>query len=538
MTPLQRLRSTTLGYIGPSTVAVGSDAVSPKPAAWSYFNAPNIGSSEFRADTMLLLTDGSVLIHNGEDPSPRAEWYRLTPDMSQADPNQRYARGTWSGPTRMLNTRQFFSSAVLRDGRVYVIGGEYSDSGNDSPLGEIFDPITNTWTALNKPADFSWVAGDASGCVLADGRVLLAALDQPRTALWNPANNTWTESGRAFGTRPRSSKTGDCNEETWTLLPDGTVLAMETTNSPQGTEIYDPTTDLWTPVASVPPNLALLAVTDDSTTPPTVSSPNELGPAVLLHSGVVFAVGGTGHTALYDPVTGWTAGPDFGPNTAPKPITPLMTAIDAPGSVLPSNKVFCVVGNTRNEGGDDPFWSGPTVFYEYDPTLNKLSALPADLQPTTNEGDTWMARLLLLPTGQLLFSSGQRTIALFTPAASDPPPNPAWRPTLTGYAATMVAGKSYPISGIQMNGLTPANSYGDDAQMATNFPIVQVTNRAIHTSVYLRTHDFSSLGIAPGNTSTAIVDLPAHLTPGAYDLIVIANGIPSAAVSVTITALT
>jgi hypothetical protein len=34
--------------------------------------------------------------------------------------------------------------------------------------------------------------------------------------------------------------------------------------------------------------------------------------------------------------------------------------------------------------------------------------------------------------------------------------------------------------------------------------------------------------------ATAIIDLPAHLTPGAYDLIVIANGIASPAVSVTI----
>jgi len=32
--------------------------------SWSYFNAPDFSGNKFSAETMLLLTDGSVLIHN------------------------------------------------------------------------------------------------------------------------------------------------------------------------------------------------------------------------------------------------------------------------------------------------------------------------------------------------------------------------------------------------------------------------------------------------------------------------------------------
>src|ERR1017187_6989229 len=105
---------------------------------WTYLTPPKFGANTFFPDTMILLTDGSVLIHNAESPSPkyppRNEWYRYTPDAQG-----KYETGTWSAVIHMANARQFFSSGVLRDGRVYVIGGEISDdpsAPSDSPLGE------------------------------------------------------------------------------------------------------------------------------------------------------------------------------------------------------------------------------------------------------------------------------------------------------------------------------------------------------------------------------------------------------------------
>src|ERR1700676_2084106 len=131
-------------------------------------------------DTMLLLTDGSVLVHNANG----KDWYRLTPD------NQgKYETGKWSEALNMANTRQFFASGVLMDGLVFAVGGEYSDAGDlgdpkgPTALAEIFNPVTNKWLPMNKPAAFNWIKSDAVGCVLAGGRVLFGAIDSSRTAL-------------------------------------------------------------------------------------------------------------------------------------------------------------------------------------------------------------------------------------------------------------------------------------------------------------------------------------------------------------------
>src|SRR5664279_1274136 len=113
------------------------------------------GVPAFTPETMLLMTDGTVLVHD----SSGTDWHRLQPDS-----NGEYdsAGVVWLGPFPMANSRQFFASGVVADGRVYVVGGEYfngSATPNNSPLGEIFDPLTNTWSALAKPAAFNFVQG-------------------------------------------------------------------------------------------------------------------------------------------------------------------------------------------------------------------------------------------------------------------------------------------------------------------------------------------------------------------------------------------
>jgi len=140
------------------------------------------GVPSFTPDTMLLMTDATVLVHD----SGGQNWYRLTPDG-----NGRYdtAGANWSGPFPMQNSRQFFASGVLANGQVYVVGGEYfngSATPNDTPLGEIFDPQTNIWSPLDKPAAFDFVQGDANSCILQDGRVLFGSLNTNQSAIWDP----------------------------------------------------------------------------------------------------------------------------------------------------------------------------------------------------------------------------------------------------------------------------------------------------------------------------------------------------------------
>jgi hypothetical protein len=71
--------------------------------------------------------------------------------------------------------------------------------------------------------------------------------------------------------------------------------------------------------------------------------------------------------------------------------------------------------------------------------------------------------------------------------------------------------------------------------MGTNYPIIRVTDSVTGAVSYLRTHGYSTLGIATGAaTESTILDIPASLPTGPYQLQVIANGIPSDPVTVQI----
>ena len=99
----------------------------------------------------------------------------------------------------------------------------------------------------------------------------------------------------------------------------------------------------------------------------------------------------------------------------------------------------------------------------------------------------------------------------------------------------MSRGKTYQISGTQFNGLSQAAAFGDEFETSTNYPLVQITNNSSKDVIYTRTHDHSTMGVATGNkTVSTNFDVPSNAETGASTLVVIANGIPSAPVSVTV----
>src|SRR5664279_4296409 len=94
---------------------------------------------------MLLLTDGTVIVQT----SYRAHWMTLTPDKLGS-----YINGTWatSASNAMSMPRLYFASQVLPNGKVWVLGGEYTGLGlpkNFDATAEIYNPATNTWTAVS-----------------------------------------------------------------------------------------------------------------------------------------------------------------------------------------------------------------------------------------------------------------------------------------------------------------------------------------------------------------------------------------------------
>ena len=94
---------------------------------------------------------------------------------------------------------------------------------------------------------------------------------------------------------------------------------------------------------------------------------------------------------------------------------------------------------------------------------------------------------------------------------------------------------TYSISGTQFNGLSQANAFGDEYQTATNYPLVRITNNATTHVFYARTHDHSTMGVATGSAVVSThFDVPASMETGASQLEVVANGIPSAPVNITV----
>jgi len=501
-------------------------------------NLPTLPNG-FAPGTMILLTDGSVLVQSETYSQALQnytgkEWFRLTPKDDGI-----YETGVWTGPFSMANARQFFASGILKDGRLFVLGGEYCDAGGNTTLAEIFDPTTNSWSALANP--YSWTNGDCSACVLADGRVLFGSLGTTDNAIWNPATNNWVVSGTGFGSVAQT-KQNQSDEEGWYLLPDGSVITVAIASPPYA-EKYIPSTDLWVIADQVPATLNQLPLVTLNG-----STVGEIGPAIFLPNGKLFHVGATGHTSLYTPPAGnssqpgsWSNGADMPTDTSGNNINSvngnIQTAIDAPAVLLTGGKVLCCVGNTKNEGGSLPYWSGPCNLVVYDPATNATPTALAP-QPPNNGTDTWEARFLLLPTGQVLFSNQGNSISILTvDTGLLGAPQNSWKPTITNYYPTMNPGNSYTVEGYQFNGLSQACSYGDDAQMATNYPIVQFTNTSNSKIRYARSYNFSTMGIATGNNKVgATIEIPSDLAPGTYKMVVIANGIPSAPVNVTIVA--
>jgi hypothetical protein len=91
------------------------------------------------------------------------------------------------------------------------------------------------------------------------------------------------------------------------------------------------------------------------------------------------------------------------------------------------------------------------------------------------------------------------------------------------------------IKGTQFNGFSQCAMYGDDNQSATNWPLVRITNSTTGKVVYARTHAFSTMGIVTGTKQvSAQFDVPSTIGLGASTIQVVTNGIPSAALAVTI----
>jgi hypothetical protein len=444
----------------------------------------------FSASTMLLLTDGTVMCQDGGGTA----WWKLTPDLDGD-----YVNGAWSPLSSMHHSRLYYASAVLRDGRVFVAGGEYSDAGSETNKAEVYYPTLDWWVEISSPP---WgEVGDASCCVLPDGRVLVGSIDSTETVIFDPVSETWTAAG---------SKDDTSSEETWVLLPDETVLAVECSAHPKA-EKYVIAADKWVSAGTVPVELVQ-------------ASSIEIGPGMALPDGRAFFAGATGHTALYTPPPianqpgSWTAGPDFPDG---------LEAKDAPGCLMPNGKVL-LIASPAGEGGSYP---GPTHFFEFDPAANTMTAV---VDPPNAAGPCFTGRMMLLPTGQVLFTSGSAGAYMYTSTPSGVPDDD-WRPEIVSCPTVLRAKQTFTLHGEQLTGLSQAVSYGDDAGLATNYPLVRIRNRKTGHIRYCRTFNHSTMGIGTGETTQyTSFKVPAGMEHGEAELEVVVNGIASEPIGVVV----
>jgi uncharacterized repeat protein (TIGR01451 family) len=435
--------------------------------------------------TMELLSDGSVMAQAGGTNT----WYKLTPDAGGS-----YVNGAWSQIANMNLGRLYYATNVLQDGRVFVLGGEYSGpnlTANWTNAAEIYDPVTNAWTVIPSYPESGF--GDSPSMLLADGRVIAGSSNNPNTNIYDPATNAWSPG-------PTKLYNDRSDEETWVKLPDGSILSYDVTRNVDHAQRLDPSTMTWV---------------DSGQSPVGLVSGSEVGGAVLLPDGRVLEIGGTSNTTLYTPPdtpdgTGtWEAGPV---------IPSSMGAVDAPVAMMPNGHALLAVGPS-------PGYNSPTKLFEYDP-MAPVEASLTDVTPTTpNLSSTlpYVTRMLVLPSGQVLFTYNSSQLYVYTPSGVS---QSAWKPVISGIAAN---GNNYVLSGMQLNGISAGASYGDDAEMDTNYPIIQLKAKDGSERVYFaRTFNWSSTGVATGSSQvTTNFSLPPSMPFGTYALSVVANGIAS-----------
>ena len=463
---------------------------------------PNFGG----VGAMLLLTDGTVMVQPG--PKDGQNWHKLTPDT-----NGSYVNGTWSQIASLPSgySPLFFGSAVLADGRVVIEGGEFNFGQHVwTNMGAICDPLKDQWTSIQPPSGWNYI-GDATATVLPNGTLMQVDCCDlpPRAALLDAKTLTWTPTG--------AKKFDVYTREGLTLLPSGKVLDVDTyvhkyKADGMNSEVYDPTTGTWSSAGNTIAQLWNSAAKCGGRN----KANNEIGAAVLRPDGTVFVSGANtcaaGHTAIYDTNTGtWAAGPDFPDG---------LDIADGPAALEINGKVVMMA----NPG----FRLPPSTFFEWDgSTLTKIPG-----PPNAPKESSFPGHLLELPTGQLLFTDTTSDVEVFTPKGTY---KSAWKPTVASAPHAVTRGSSYVIHGTQFNGLSQGAMYNDDFQDATNYPLVRIVNLATKHVFYCRTHDHSTMALATGSKPVSThFDVPANVETGSSKLYVVANGIPSAGVAVTV----
>jgi hypothetical protein len=498
--------------ITPTRHALRAPFVAPKTSAsGTWTDVSHVPFSGEGGWGPLVLTDGSVMIKQSFTGSAGV-WYKLAPDSKG-----NYTDGTWTKLAVMPAgySPDFFAEQVLTDGRVLIEGGEYNDEcsgGCWTTKGALYDPVANSWSSVVPPSGWTTI-GDAESIILPNGTYMLAnCCDSPgQQALASISGTTVT------WTKTNSYSYND--EQGYAALPDGNVLMVDVWNHGSNYddyEIYNTSTDTWSLAGNTADYLS-------------TTSTYELGAAPLTpqygSQGTIIqftANQNPGINDVYDVASStWTSGP------VTKVGSTVYFYADAPAATLPD-------GNILTEGSPG-YGATPAHFWEFNiDTTGAVTATQVNDTNTSSSSSNFTGNLIPLPTGQILWDNSQYSteVAVYTPQGSA---DASWLPVISSVSATlMVPSTGNALSGTNFNGFDLGGAYGDDAQAATNFPLVRITNNSSGDVCFARSYDFSTMGVWTQGTTNAVFDVPASCESGASTLQVIVNGIASTGVNVTL----
>jgi len=476
-------------------------------ATWAQLNSP----APDTAGTLILLTDGSVMVQGHAN-----TWMRLKPDAAGS-----YINGTWSSLAPMSTPRLYFATNMLTDGRVWLLGGEYSGNPlqqNWTNTGEVYDPVSNSWSPITHHPEPQF--GDVPTMLISNTTLLAGSLFSRNTYLYDIPTDSWSSAIPKYY-NDRS------DEETWVKLPDGSVLTYDLFASISlggaYAERFNLRTNSWTPISPSDGTAAGFI--------PQLSSPSvghELGGALRVKDGRILVIGATGHTALYTPRTNtWSSGPDIMGVLSGG--SALFGADDAPAAVTPGGEVIL----DADAGPTLGLFSPPTQVFSFDPDADSIGPVsPAIPDTNLSSRPAFVTRMLVLPTGQVLFSDSSNRLWVYTP---DGQPDPGSRPSIDDI--TYEGASVFMLSGKRLNGQSSGSSYGDDVESDENYPIVRLTAAAANTVYYARTFNWSTTRIATGiQPATVDFTLPHDIPPGTYLVQAIGAGIASLPTVLNVTA--
>jgi hypothetical protein len=369
------------------------------------------------------------------------------------------------------------------------------NAANGKGYAEVYDPVGNMW-AGKSPADGSALGtlpvlsssalGNELGPTirLLDGRNLVIGGNNA-TALLNAANTSWSAGPNIMGTLSGNAAPFGADDAPAAILPNGHVI-FTADSGPSGVSSTGDTVNGSAVVKNIP-------------------------------STVNFQVG-------------WTVKQtDNGTDVIPGNTT--IMSVDSPTQItLSANAKKTVAGEGLKYGGT---FNLPTQVFDFNPagggSITAMAPAPPDGAQLATIG-SYVTRMLMLPTGQLLFGDSTNQLYIYTP---DGLPSIVYRPVITGWTYNGLG--VFTLTGRQLNGQSAGSSYGDDVQTDENYPILRLTD-STGKVYYCRTTNWSLQGVATGAAvETVNFTLQPGMPAGNYSAVVSGAGISGLPIAVSIT---